>query len=426
MSFGGRTEAWRRRAGRYRVRWMPDRGRARALPYDTPIAGYRVGTCNTAAPVEAPRPCESFDFEAFNVGDYYRAVEEKIASENLTKVLYPNDEPAAGKQLRLEQQYFFVSCSLQDMLRIHLRVQRHPRRHASPSKFAIQLNDTHPAIAVAELMRLLVDEHGLDWEPAWEITRRDLRRTRTTRCCPRRSRRGRCRCSARSCRGTSRSSTRSTGASSTRCARRYPGDDGACGAAVADRRDGEQARAHGPPRHASGSHAHQRRRRAAHRAAEARRAARLPRAVAASGSATRPTASRRAASSRSPTRRWPQLITERHRRRLGDATSTSCASSSRSPTTPAFRAAWRAVKRGRQGSAWPRRGRPRRGVDVDPDCAVRRAGQAHPRVQAPAPERAARHHAATSASSASPSARRPAAHVHLRAARPRRATRWPS
>jgi glycogen phosphorylase len=165
---------------------------------------------------------ESFDFEAFNVGDYWGAVEEKVASENITKVLYPNDELVRGKRLRLEQQYFFVSCSLQDMIRIYL--QREKDLSDFHEKYAVQLNDTHPALAVAELMRLLVDEHAMGWDEAWEITRRPSP-TRTTPCCPRRSRGGRSRCSARCCRGTSRSSTRSTGASSTRSAPR-PGDEG--------------------------------------------------------------------------------------------------------------------------------------------------------------------------------------------------------
>ena len=91
--------------------------------------------------------CESFDFQAFNVGDYYRAVEQKVASENLTRVLYPNDQPTVGKQLRLEQEYFFVSCSLQDMIRIYL--QREKNMDNFHRKYAVQLNDTHPAIAVA-------------------------------------------------------------------------------------------------------------------------------------------------------------------------------------------------------------------------------------------------------------------------------------
>ena len=103
------------------------------------------------------------------MGDYYGAVDEKIFSENITKVLYPNDEPIQGKQLRLEQQYFFVSCSLQDMLRMYKLFGGDLRRFSSD--FAIQLNDTHPAIGVAELMRLLIDENDMDWETAWEITR---------------------------------------------------------------------------------------------------------------------------------------------------------------------------------------------------------------------------------------------------------------
>ena len=113
---------------------------------------------------------ESFDLDAFNLGDYYRAVAQKVASETISKVLYPNDEPEAGKQLRLEQQYFFVSCSLQDMIRLHLL--RGKALDEFDACWAAQLNDTHPSIAVAELMRLLVDEHELDWDAAWGITER--------------------------------------------------------------------------------------------------------------------------------------------------------------------------------------------------------------------------------------------------------------
>ena len=105
-------------------------------------------------------------------------MDEKVASENLTKVLYPNDEPAQGKQLRLEQQYFFVSCTLQDMIRMHLMMGRDITTF--PERFAVQFNDTHPAVAVAELMRLLVDEQGLDWEQAWQITTKTLAYTNHT------------------------------------------------------------------------------------------------------------------------------------------------------------------------------------------------------------------------------------------------------
>jgi starch phosphorylase len=114
---------------------------------------------------EAP---ESFDFAIFNSGDYYGAVNQKVTSENLSKVLYPNDVELRGKELRLEQQYFFVSCSLQDMFRI-LGRQKLPVEKFH-EKFAVQLNDTHPAIAIAELMRLLVDEYVLPWADAWSVT----------------------------------------------------------------------------------------------------------------------------------------------------------------------------------------------------------------------------------------------------------------
>jgi starch phosphorylase len=167
VKLGGRTEPITDTDGRYRVRWVPDR-EVIGTPCDTLVQGYGVGTVNMLRLWKAEAP-DSFDFQAFNVGDYYRAVREKISSENLTKVLYPNDEPAAGKQLRLEQQYFFVSCSLRDLMRIYL--QREKNLDQFHLKFAIQLNDTHPAIGVAELMRLLIDDHLMDWDHAWAITR---------------------------------------------------------------------------------------------------------------------------------------------------------------------------------------------------------------------------------------------------------------
>ena len=154
VKFGGHTEVWYDEYGRKRTRWVPGHI-VNGIPYDTPILGYHVNTANTLRLWKAEAP-ESFDFGTFNRGDYYGAVNQKVASENLTKVLYPNDEQARGKELRLEQQYFFVSCSLQDMLRI-CKVQKIPLERFH-EKFAIQLNDTHPSIAVAELMRLLVDE----------------------------------------------------------------------------------------------------------------------------------------------------------------------------------------------------------------------------------------------------------------------------
>ncbi len=176
IKLGGYTERYLDEHESLRTRWVPAKI-VNGVPYDTPILGYRNNTANTLRLWSAQAP-ESFDFAVFNRGDYYGAVNKKIISENLSKVLYPNDEEVQGKELRLEQQFFFVSCSLQDMLRI-LRVQKLPltRFH---EKFAIQLNDTHPAIAVAELMRLLVDENGMAWEPAWEITQRTFAYTNHT------------------------------------------------------------------------------------------------------------------------------------------------------------------------------------------------------------------------------------------------------
>src|SRR5678809_1289819 len=117
-------DSYRDREGQYRVRWIPGRI-VRGVAYDTPILGFRVGNANLLR-LWSAHAVESFDFRAFNVGDYYGAVERKVDSENLTKVLYPNDEPAAGKRLRLEQQYFFVSCSLQDMLNMLASRERSP------------------------------------------------------------------------------------------------------------------------------------------------------------------------------------------------------------------------------------------------------------------------------------------------------------
>lgn len=176
VKFGGRTEVGKDEQGRYRVRWLPDtvvKGEA----YDTPILGYHVGTCNMLRLWKA-EAVESFDFAAFNHGDYYRAVADKMQSENITKVLYPNDELAQGKALRLQQQYFFVSCSLQDMIRI--LQARNRSLETFHEKWAVQLNDTHPAVAVAELMRLLVDEHRMDWATAWHVTRNTFAYTNHT------------------------------------------------------------------------------------------------------------------------------------------------------------------------------------------------------------------------------------------------------
>ena len=176
VKFGGRTEAYHDSEGRYRVRWMPDYI-VHGTPYDTAILGFGIETANFLRlwKAEATR---SFDFGLFNAGDYYGAVHDKVASENITKVLYPNDEQVQGRELRLKQQYFFVSCSLQDMIRLYL--QRENFLDGFHEKFAVQLNDTHPSLAIPELMRLLVDEHLMDWEKAWDITQRTFSYTNHT------------------------------------------------------------------------------------------------------------------------------------------------------------------------------------------------------------------------------------------------------
>jgi len=167
VNFSGHTEA-DTAAGGYRVRWVPGH-QVRGIACDVPVPGFRVETCNTLR-LWKSEAVESFDLEDFQVGDYYGAVAEKVSSETLSKVLYPNDDPEAGKRLRLAQQYFFVSCSLQDMLR-QLEMKGQPATRFA-DLCAVQLNDTHPSIAVAELMRLLVDERNLPWDTAWDITRR--------------------------------------------------------------------------------------------------------------------------------------------------------------------------------------------------------------------------------------------------------------
>ncbi|MFL6575978.1 MAG: glycogen/starch/alpha-glucan phosphorylase [Povalibacter sp.] len=176
VNFGGHTETFTDDQGRRRVRWRAAR-EVKGVACDTPVLGFRVNTCNTLR-LWMSEAVESFDFQDFNVGDYYGAVQEKVVSETLSKVLYPNDEPEIGKRLRLAQQYFFVSCSLQDMLRL-LDMKGEPVEHFA-DLFAAQLNDTHPSIAVAELMRLLVDERCLPWEQAWDITRRTFAYTNHT------------------------------------------------------------------------------------------------------------------------------------------------------------------------------------------------------------------------------------------------------
>jgi len=147
------------------------------VPYDVPIAGYGTNTVNFLR-LWSSRASEDLDLDEFNKGDYVEAVRTKAISETISKVLYPNDRTENGKELRLVQQYFFVTCSLHDIIR---RFERSNEDWDTfPEKVAIQLNDTHPAIAVPELMRILVDEEGLEWNYAWELTRRTFAYTNHT------------------------------------------------------------------------------------------------------------------------------------------------------------------------------------------------------------------------------------------------------
>jgi starch phosphorylase len=176
VKIGGHTESTTDGGGCSPTRWVPSEI-FQGVAYNTPIPGHGVANVNLLR-LWSAEPTESFDLEAFNAGDYYGAVLRKIRCETITKVLYPNDEPDAGKRLRLIQQYFLVTCSLQDMIRIHL--QRAPDLTDFHKKYAVQLNDTHPSVAVPELMRLLVDEHGMVWDDAWEITRQTFAYTNHT------------------------------------------------------------------------------------------------------------------------------------------------------------------------------------------------------------------------------------------------------
>ncbi|MCC6175240.1 MAG: glycogen/starch/alpha-glucan phosphorylase [Chloroflexi bacterium] len=168
VGFGGHTESGTDADGRYQVRWVPERT-VLGVPYNLLVPGYRSGVVNTLRLWYA-RATSQLDLQTFNSGDYVRAVHNQVLSENLTKVLYPEDSTAQGRQLRLEQQYFFVACSLWDILRV-VRISGAPIEQLA-DQVAIQLNDTHPSIGIVELMRLLIDAHGMGWDPAWAIASR--------------------------------------------------------------------------------------------------------------------------------------------------------------------------------------------------------------------------------------------------------------
>ncbi|HSX77914.1 MAG TPA: glycogen/starch/alpha-glucan phosphorylase, partial [Candidatus Saccharimonadia bacterium] len=175
VKFYGHVHQYVNDQGRLTIDWV-DTEDVLTLPYDTPIPGYQNGTVNTLR-LWSARATDEFDLSYFNRGDYEGAVEAKARSENITKVLYPNDNIFEGQELRLKQEYFFVSATLQDIIRRYKkRWEMFDQEQGLPvfarfaDKNAIQLNDTHPALAIPELMRLLVDSEQLDWETAWDIT----------------------------------------------------------------------------------------------------------------------------------------------------------------------------------------------------------------------------------------------------------------
>ena len=176
VNFYGRVEQHHDDAGRVCHRWV-DTQTVVGVPYDLPVAGYANDTVNTLR-LWSARASNEFNLEVFNAGDFRRAVEEKALSEAISRVLYPADHSAEGRELRLKQQYFFCACAIHDIVR---RFQEtHSDLRLLPDKAAIQLNDTHPSIAIAELMRLLLDREHLGWDVAWDITQRTFAYTNHT------------------------------------------------------------------------------------------------------------------------------------------------------------------------------------------------------------------------------------------------------
>ena len=176
VHFYGRVKQTRLPDGTLKSEWV-DTSDVVGVPHDIPIAGYGNNTVNTLR-LWAARASKEFDLNYFQHGDYLKAVEEKNVSENISKVLYPSDEFYEGRELRLKQQYFFVSCSIKDIIRRYL--VNHDTFDAFPDKVAIQMNDTHPSLAVAELMRLFLDSYGISWEKAWDLTTRTCAYTNHT------------------------------------------------------------------------------------------------------------------------------------------------------------------------------------------------------------------------------------------------------
>ncbi len=176
VHFNGRVIRYTGEGGQIVSEWV-DTDEVLAMAYDVPVPGYKNGVVNTLR-LWSAKAARDFDIHVFNRGHYLQSVEERCYSENISRVLYPNDSTPAGQELRLKQEYFLVSATLQDAVRRHL--ESHPDLYNLADQAVFQLNDTHPALAVAELMRLLVDEHGMLWESAWAICQRCMNYTNHT------------------------------------------------------------------------------------------------------------------------------------------------------------------------------------------------------------------------------------------------------
>ena len=176
VKFYGRVNTINGKNGKFRMEWK-NGDKVMAMAYDYPVPGFQNETVNTLR-LWAAKSSREFKLDYFNSGDYIKAVEDKNSSESISKVLYPDDQSLAGKELRLKQQYFFVSATIRDIIRRYKKYQKTFRKF--PDKVAVQLNDTHPSIAIAELMRILVDEEKVGWDDAWEITVRSCGYTNHT------------------------------------------------------------------------------------------------------------------------------------------------------------------------------------------------------------------------------------------------------
>ena len=298
------------------------------MPYDTPIPGYGTGTVNTLR-LWGARASQEFDSSEFNSGDYIRAIEARAQSENICRVLYPNDNSSLGKELRLTQEYFFVSATLQDILRRYRKRYEMVDRPQGlrpfdrfADKVAIQLNDTHPALAIPELMRLLVDRRGAPWDEAWAITPATFGYTNHTLLpealerWPVRPVRAPC------CRATRRSSTRSTAASSTSSAARFGADD-ARSRRMSIIEEGDEQRVRMAHLAIVGSHAVNGVAELHTEILKTPASSTTSTSSAPSGSPTRRTASPRAAGSCKSNPRLSAAHHRRDRHRLGHTTSTS-------------------------------------------------------------------------------------------------------